>query len=332
MTYAPGSLSGLFAALQNGSGSLSANPTYLNLGGGLTLGVNYNNSAGNVQLQVVNTPATTVENWNGGTGNWSTGSGWSSGAAPTFYSDVGIGLTASGNVTLNQDGTVNSLAIHNGNTLQYQSATPQTLTVGTNVTIDQGGAASMTTGGDKLTVGGTVGNTGTLTIGSATSLNAVNLGGGANAVTNQSGGQIQLAGGLTAQGGVANNSGATLAMQGGTLTAASLTNAGTTSGFGTINPLIANTGLVQASGGTLTAQNGIQGAGNITVNPSATLDLSHATAASSAGASSSANPRSNQAPGARCSLRESELGKSNNSRGCMYENLGRPLSRSIPEC
>jgi len=124
MTYAPGSLSGLFAALQNGNGSLSANPTYLNLGGGLTLGVNYNHSAGNVQLQVVNTPATTVENWNGGTGNWSTGSGWSSGAAPTFYSDVGIGLTASGNVTLNQDGTVNSLAIHNGNTLQYQSATP----------------------------------------------------------------------------------------------------------------------------------------------------------------------------------------------------------------
>ena len=29
MTYAPGSLSGLFAALQNGNGSLSANPTYL---------------------------------------------------------------------------------------------------------------------------------------------------------------------------------------------------------------------------------------------------------------------------------------------------------------
>jgi hypothetical protein len=160
----------LFATLQNGNGGLSANPTYLNLGSGLTLGVNYNNSAGNVQLQVVNTPGTTAENWNGGTGNWSTGSGWSSGASPTFYSDVGIGLTASGNVSLDQDGTINSLAIHNGNTLQYQAITAKTLTVGTNVTVDSGGALNMTTSGDKLTVGGTVGNTGTVTVGGGTSL------------------------------------------------------------------------------------------------------------------------------------------------------------------
>jgi hypothetical protein len=109
-----------------------------------------------VQLQVVNTPGTTAENWNGGTGNWSTGSGWSSGASPTFYSDVGIGLTARGNVTPDQDGTINSLTIHNGNTLQYQATTAKILTVGTNVTIDSGGALNMTTNGDKLAVGGTV--------------------------------------------------------------------------------------------------------------------------------------------------------------------------------
>jgi hypothetical protein len=245
--------------------------------------VNYNNSAGNVQLQVVNTPATTAENWNGGTGNWSTATGWSSGAVPTFYSDVGIGLTNSGNVTLNQDGTINSLAIHNGNTLQYQAATARTLTVGTNVTVDSGGALSMTTGGDKLTVGGTVGNTGTMTVGGGTTLNLVNLGNAANALTNQSGGQLQLAGSLiAAQGAVVNNAGATVTMQGGSLTAPSFSNAGTTSGFGTIVPAVANTGLVQASGGTLTAQNGIQGAGNITINPAATLDLSQSAAGSSA--------------------------------------------------
>ena len=62
LTFAPGSFNGLFAALQNGNGGFSANPTYLNLGSGLTLGVNYNNSAGNAQLQVVNTPGTTAEN------------------------------------------------------------------------------------------------------------------------------------------------------------------------------------------------------------------------------------------------------------------------------
>jgi hypothetical protein len=74
-------------------------------------------------------------------------------------------------------------------------------------------------------------------------------------------------------------------MQGGSLAAPSFANAGTTSGFGTIVPAIANTGLVQASGGTLTAQNGIQGTtGNITVNPAATLDLSQSTTGSSAAA------------------------------------------------
>ena len=73
-------------------------------------------------------------------------------------------------------------------------------------------------------------------------------------------------------------------MQGGTLSAPTFNNAGTTSGFGAIVPLINNTGLVQASGGTLTAQKGIQGTtGNITVNPAATLDLSHATAGSTVG-------------------------------------------------
>ena len=45
--------------------------------------------------------------------------------------------------------------------------------------------------------------------------------------------------------------------------------------IGTIVPAIVNTGSVQASGGTLTAKNGIQGSGgNVTVNSGATLDLS----------------------------------------------------------
>jgi hypothetical protein len=74
-------------------------------------------------------------------------------------------------------------------------------------------------------------------------------------------------------------------MQGGTLSAPSFTNSGTTTGFGTIAPIIANGGNVQASGGTLTAQNGIQGtSGNVTVNPGATLDLSQSRTGSSAAA------------------------------------------------
>ncbi len=137
-------------------------------------------------------------------------------------------------------------------------------------------------------------NNGNVTLNNSTTVNSVTIN-PSNALTNTSGttltvsttvansGSLTLGGNLGATGAVTNNSGATLAMQGGTLSAGSLSNAGTTSGFGTINPLIGNSGLVQAGGGTLTAQNGIQGTGNITVDTSSTLDLSHATAASSGG-------------------------------------------------
>jgi hypothetical protein len=144
---------------------------------------------------------------------------------------------------------------------------------------------------DDVTIGST--NNGNVTLDNSTTIHSLIIN-TSNALTNTSGttltvsttvansGSLTLGGNLTASGAVTNNSGATLAMRGGTLTAPSYSNAGTTSGFGTIIPLIANTGLVQANGGTLTAQNGIQGTGNITVSPAATLDLSKATAGSTA--------------------------------------------------
>jgi hypothetical protein len=145
---------------------------------------------------------------------------------------------------------------------------------------------------DDVTIGRT--NNGNVTLNNSTTINSLTIN-PSNALTNTSGttltvtttvansGSLTLGGNLSATGAVTNNTGATLAMQGGTLSAGSLSNAGTTSGFGTINPLIGNSGLVQASGGTLTAQNGVQGSGNVTVDTAATLDLSHATAASSGG-------------------------------------------------
>jgi hypothetical protein len=74
----------------------------------------------------------------------------------------------------------------------------------------------------------------------------------------------------------------TLELGGGTFSAPSLTNAGTVSGFGSVSPLVQNTGLVRASGGTLVAQAGVSGTGNIQVDNGATLDLSSAAGASSA--------------------------------------------------
>jgi hypothetical protein len=226
MTFQPGGLSGTFATIQGGG-----NGTFVDIGNGLRLTAIYDNAGGDISLQVGSTPVGNVITWNDAVGNWTTDTAkWTPTGPPVTTSDVVIGSTSTGNVTLNNTTTVNSLTINPSNMLTNTSGT-------------------------TLTVTTTVGNSGSLTLG----------------------------GNLSAGGVVTNNSTATLAMQGSTLSAASFSNAGTTSGFGTINPLIANTGLVQASGGTMTAQNGIQGTGNITVNASATLDLSHATAASTVG-------------------------------------------------
>ncbi|MGH7188381.1 MAG: beta strand repeat-containing protein, partial [Acetobacteraceae bacterium] len=276
MNFTPGSLTGVFGLVQNGNASATLG-TSTSLPGNLTLGVVYNDHAGNIQLEVVNTPTSTTDTWNGGTGTWSTASGWSAGV-PQFFSNVGIGATSSGNVTLNQDATIQSLGINAGNTLVYQATTPATLSVGGAVTVAGGGTLDLPTSGDKLALGGNFFNSGTTTLGAGASLY------GLGTFTNN-GGTATIGNGasVTTLGAASNGSGASIALAGGSLTAPSFTNAGTVSGFGTVNPAIANTGLVQASGGTLTAANGVQGAtGNITVGGGATLDLSHSAAGSSA--------------------------------------------------
>ncbi len=164
VTFGSRDLYGLFGSLSyNGH---TGNGTSVDLGNGLTLQASYNDTAGNVQLQVVNTPANHTDNWNTGAGTWGTAGNWDNGVpAPT--SDVTIGNTGNGNVTLAQDATVNSLTVKSGNTLQYQAATPQSLTVGASVAVNQGGALGLGTAGDKLAVGGTLTNAGAVTMNGA---------------------------------------------------------------------------------------------------------------------------------------------------------------------
>jgi hypothetical protein len=81
-----------------------------------------------------------------------------------------------------------------------------------------------------------------------------------------------------------NNAGATLQMAGGTLAGPAVSNAGSVSGFGTVNPTVGNTGTVLASGGTLNLLNGLQGStGAVEVASGATLNLSASALDSSAG-------------------------------------------------
>ncbi|HEX7326860.1 MAG TPA: choice-of-anchor D domain-containing protein [Rhodanobacteraceae bacterium] len=293
MNFTPGKLTGVFAGVQNGGSAISPG-TSTDLGNGLTLGVEYNDQQGNVQLVVVNTPTTTTDTWSGGTGNWSTAAGWGAGSAPQFFSNVKIGGTDSGDVTLGngtamQDATVESLAINSGNTLAYQATTPTSLSVGSTVTVNAGGTLSLPTSGDQLELGGNFANSGTTTLGNGASLNTLgtftNVGTGATTSIGN-GASVVAYGGPTSIAST-NGAGAMISLAGGSFNAPGLTNAGTVSGNGSINLTdtdIANTGLVEASGGTLGVNGGgIQGTGNITIDAGATLDLSHATAGSTVG-------------------------------------------------
>ena len=159
MTFAPATLPGLFSTIADGT--LSGNGTLVNISGGLTLGALYNVAAGNIELQVLSTPATTADLWNGGVGNWNVAADWTAGV-PLSDTDVTIGHTASGTVTLNTGDTIDSLTITSGNTLSF--AVKEALVVGANVAVQSGGTLSLTSG-DGLEVGGSLSDAGKMTVG-----------------------------------------------------------------------------------------------------------------------------------------------------------------------
>ena len=159
MTFAKGNLPGLFSEIEYGS--YGGNGTFVNLPGNLTLGALYNIAAGNIELQVLATPATTTNSWSGAAGNWSTAADWTAGL-PTSDTDVTIGPTATGTVTLNTGPTIDSLTIASGKTLSF--AAKEALVVGANVAVQSGGTLTLTSG-DGLEVGNTFSDAGKTTAG-----------------------------------------------------------------------------------------------------------------------------------------------------------------------
>ena len=149
MNFAAGDLSGIFAGFY-----VNGYPYYsgvsANIGNGLTAGLVYNDQAGNVELEVVATPATTTETWTAGNGAWSTTADWSNGA-PNFTSDVMIGASAAA-VTLAQDATIDSLTLDAGILLTTASATD--LSIGAGITTAATSALSI--GGEAFADGGAV--------------------------------------------------------------------------------------------------------------------------------------------------------------------------------
>ena len=112
----------------------------------------YNEASGDIQVELVTTPASTTYTWDVGSGTWNASSAadWNppgNGTTPSATSNVTIGTGGGGTVTLAQDQTIDSLSITNGYTL---SGATNSITVNGNVSVVSGAALSI----DDMNVGG----------------------------------------------------------------------------------------------------------------------------------------------------------------------------------
>jgi hypothetical protein len=155
-TFAGGDLQGVYDTLRvdNSTGA----STDVNLGNNLTAGLVYDDAAGDIQLQIAATPTTTADSWNFGPGNFGGAGDWSNG--PTrFYSDVTIGATTPGTVTVSSDATIDSLTLDGGSSLTSNSGTD--FTIGNGLTTQAN--ATLTIGGESF-IDGATSNSGAVTI------------------------------------------------------------------------------------------------------------------------------------------------------------------------
>ena len=221
------------------------------------------------------------------------------GGSSNLTQDAGHTISGTGEITVNSftnSGTVN--ADSNGNTLQlsntntnqgtyestlggtlnvfnltnYSSANGGTLTGGIYKAIDTGSSSPSTI---SLNSGNIAVNAADVTISGTNSvfaqINSLSVNQGEFRVLNNRN--------FTAQAAFDNQTGALLQLGGGTfnVTTSPLTNEGTVQGFGTVTPQVTNTGLIEATGGTLALSNGALDPGTgstLQSDAGATLDLS----------------------------------------------------------
>ncbi|MGH8317796.1 MAG: PEP-CTERM sorting domain-containing protein [Steroidobacteraceae bacterium] len=186
LNFKPNSLTGSFGTLEFNNDALSGSAASpLNIGGGLALSLVYENSTGEVLLDVVSTQGPPpTDNWIGASGTWSTAADWSDGAAPIVSQNVvvGTGTSEGGTQTVTfgeASATIGSLTVQSssspigGANYVLNIASGNTLNV-TN-TVTNSAVLQVAASGATLNSGGTlsnafalsVANGGTVTVGSS---------------------------------------------------------------------------------------------------------------------------------------------------------------------
>ena len=171
MTFGADNLYGQFSQVETEGtlGNHTGNGDSVNLGNSDTLEVLYNEAAGDIQVELVTTPASTAYTWDVGSGTWNASSGgdWNppgNGTTPSQTSNVEIGTGGGGTVTLAQDQTIASLSITNGYTL---SGATHSITLTGNVSVASGAVLSI----DHMNVGGSFTDSGSATFADMLTMN-----------------------------------------------------------------------------------------------------------------------------------------------------------------
>ena len=194
--------------------------------------------------------------WNDGTGNWTTDPNkWTAPGAPQSTDDVIIGMTTNGNVTLNNDSTIDSLHMTVGNLLTVDSGS--TLSVAAVPTNGANGGNSVALdSGSTITLGGTLNTGGTVLVNSGATLGL-------------SGGTI-MGSTLAGPGTIQTNPNQTGTLQSVTISAGA-TFAGQTGSTTTLAGTMVNNGTLDAAGGTINATTGFNGTGTARIDPGGTM-------------------------------------------------------------
>jgi hypothetical protein len=306
LTFGDKHLYGQFAKVETEGvlGGHTGNGDSVNLGDGDTLEVLYNEATGNVQVEMIATPASTSYTWHVGSGTWNASSGadWNppnNGTTPGMTSAVTIGNGSGGTVTLAQDETIASLSLTKGYTLSgtFSITSTGNASVATGATlsvVDANVGGSFTDDGSAtfagaLTLNGTskftlssgtlsggIDGSGTFAdvAGTTNTLKSVTVYGGTTFLVNNNS-TVDVSGSIVDDGVIDLNGG------GGTSGTFDLNGATTLSGTGVVT-LTTTTGggdaLIEGAGETLTLSGGtiqgtgIIGGGTLSVANSGTID------------------------------------------------------------